>query len=118
MFDKDPIPDGPTGNGEIDDAEFLSEEVRPADLVDVTLEISNPFVQSGGLKLRGLGVEEAEVAWHDKLVDKVDPDPCLSSLVGVGWHQAGFVLGVSIFKELEDDLRVVQGSALMRDGGD
>lgn len=118
MFDEDPISDGPAGDGEIDNTKFLSEEVGPADLVGIALEIFDPFVQSGGLKLRGLCVEEAEIARDDELVDKIDPDPSLSGLVGVGRYQAGFVLGVSTFEELDDDLRVVQGSILVGDSGD
>jgi hypothetical protein len=43
VFDKDPIPNGPTEDGEIDDAEFLSKEVRPANLVDVALKIFGPL---------------------------------------------------------------------------
>ena len=118
MFDEDPIPDGPAGDGEIDDAEFLSEEVRAADLVDVALEIFDPFVENGDSKLRGLSVEDTEVARDDELVDEIGPDPGLSGLIGVGWYQVGFVLGISIFEELEDDVRVVKGSALMGDNGD
>jgi len=63
-------------------------------------------------------VEEAKVARDDEFVDKVDPDPGLSCEVGVGRYHAGFSLRVSIFKELEDDMRVVKGSPLMRESGD
>ena len=86
MFDEDPIPDDPTGNGEIDDAKFLSEEIRATDLVDVALEIFDPFVENGGPKLRGLSVEDTEVSRDDELVDEIDPDPRLSSLIGVSWY--------------------------------
>jgi len=84
-FDKDPIPHDPTGDGEINDAEFLAKEVWPADLVNVTLEIFVPFVQGGRLELGGLSMEEAEVAGYDELVDEIDPDPGLSGDIGVGW---------------------------------
>ena len=117
VIDKDPIPDGPTGDGEIDDAEFLSEEVRAANLVGVALEIFDPFARSGSLELRGLSVEDAEVARDDELVDEIDPDPSLGGLIGIGWYQVGFVLGVSIFEELEDDVRVVKRPALMGESG-
>ena len=118
MFDKDPIPGDPTDYGEVDDAEFLSKEVGPVDLVGVALEIFHPFGQGGRLKLRSLGVEDAEVARHDVLVDDIDPDPGLSGLVGIGGYQAGLVLGVSIFEELEDDVRVVKRFPLIRECGD
>jgi len=118
VFDKDPIPGGPTDYGEVDDAETLSKEIGPADLVGVALEIFHPLGQGGRLKLRGLSVEDAEVTGHDILVDKIDPDPGLSGLVGIGGYQAGFVLGVSIFEELKDDVRVVKRFPLIRDGGD
>jgi len=117
-FDEDPIPDDPTGNGEIDDTEFLSEEVRAADLVGVALKIFDPFVQNGGLELRGLSVEDTEVTRDDELVDEIDPDPRLGGLIGVGWYQVGCILGIGIFEELEDDVRVVKGSALMGESGD
>ena len=118
VFGEDPVPTGPTDDREIDDAEFLSKEVRPADLVGVTLEIFDPFVQGGGLKLSGLGVEEAEVARYDELVDEVDPDPGLSGDVRIGGYQAGLVLRVGSFEELEDDVRVVKRPSLVREGGD
>jgi len=117
VIDEDPIPDGPTGDGEIDDAELLSEEVRAANLVGVALEIFDPFGRSGGLELRGLSVEDAEVARDDELVDEIDPDPGLSGLIGISWYQVGFVLGVSIFEELEDNVRVVKRPALMGESG-
>jgi len=117
VIDEDPISDSPTGNGEIDDAEFLSEEIRAANLVGVALEVFDPFVRNGSLELRGLGVEDAEVARDDELVDEIDPDPGLSGLIGISWYQVGFVLGVSIFEELEDDVRVVKGSALVGESG-
>lgn len=118
VFNKDPVPDGPTDYGEVNDAEFLSEEVRATDLVGVALEIFDPFVQSGGLKLRGLSVEEAEVTRDDELVDEIDPDPCLSGLIRINGYQVGLILGVSSFEELEDDMRVVKGSPLMGESGD
>lgn len=118
MFGKDPIPSSPTGYRNIDDAELLAKEVRLLDLVGVALEIFGPFVEGGRLKFSGLSVEEAEVAGDDEFVDKVDPDPGLSGKVGVGRYHPGFVLRVSVFKELEDDMRVVKGSALICDGGD
>jgi len=117
-FDKDPIPHGPAGYGEIDDAEFLSKEVWAADLVDVALEIFDPFAKGGGLELRGLSVEEAEVARYDELVDEIDPDPGLSGEIGVGRYHMGFVLGVGIFEELEDDMGVVKRSSLMGESRD
>ena len=117
VIDEDPIPDGPTGDGEINNAEFLSEEVRAANLVGIALEIFDPFVRSGGLELGGLSVEDAEVARDDELVDEIDPDPGLSGLIGIGWYQVGFVLGVSIFEEFEDDVRVVKRPALMGESG-
>ena len=117
MIDEDPIPDSPTGDGEIDDAEFLSEEVRATDLVGVALEIFDPFVQNGDLEFRSLSVEDAEVAGDDELVDEIDPDPGLSGLIGISWYQVGFVLGVSIFEELEDNVRVVERSALVGESG-
>ena len=86
VFDEDPIPDDPTGNGEIDNAEFLSEEVRAADLVGIALKIFDPFVQDGGLELRGLGVKNTEVARDDELVDEINPDPRLSGLIGISWY--------------------------------
>lgn len=43
VFDKDPISEDPADDGEINDAELLSEEVRAADLVGVTLEVFDPF---------------------------------------------------------------------------
>lgn len=118
MLDEDPISDDPTDNGEVNDAELLSEKVRPADLVDVALEILDPFAQNGGLKVRGLSVEDTEVARDDELVNKIDPDSSLSGIVGISWYQVGFVSGVSIFEELEDDVRVVKRSPLMREDGD
>jgi len=42
-LDKDPIPRGPGDYGEIDDAEFLSKEIGPTDLVGEALEILEPF---------------------------------------------------------------------------
>ena len=63
-------------------------------------------------------MEETEVARDDEFVDKIDPDPGLSGKVGVGRYHAGFILRVSVFKELEDDMRVVKGFPLIRDGGD
>ena len=63
-------------------------------------------------------MEEPKVPRDDEFVDKVDPDPGLSGEVGVGRYHAGFVLGISIFEELEDDVRVVKGFPLIRDGGD
>ena len=63
-------------------------------------------------------MEEAEVAGDDEFVDKVDPDPGLSGKVRVGRYHAGFVLRVSVFKELEDDMRVVKGFTLIGDCGD
>ena len=118
MFDVNPIPHGPAGDGEIDDAEFLSKKVGPADLVGVALEVFDPFVQGGRLKLRGLSVEEAEVAGDDVFVDKIDPDPGLSGQVWISGPQAGFVLGESIFEELEDDVRIVKWFALVCESGD
>ena len=118
MLDKDPIPSGPTGYGNIDDAELFPKEVRPADFVGVALEEFGPFEQGGCLKIRGLSVEEAEVARDDEFVDIVDPDPGLSGEVGVGRYHAGFVLRISVFKELEDDMRIVKRFSLIRDGGD
>jgi len=44
VFDEDPISGDPAGDGEIDDAEFLPEEVRAADLVSVALEVFDPFI--------------------------------------------------------------------------
>ena len=44
IFSEDPIPGGPTGYRNIDDAELLPKEVRLADLVGVALEIFGPFV--------------------------------------------------------------------------
>ena len=118
MLGKDPIPGGPTGNGDIDDSEFLPEEVWFADLVGIALEIFDPFVQGAGLKLRGLSVKEAEVAGHDELVDEVDPDPGLSGIVRVHGYHTGCELRISIFEELEDDVRIVNGSPVVGDGGD
>jgi len=92
-------------------------KVRALDLVGIALEIFDPFVQGGGLKLRGLSVEDAEVAGHDVLVDEIDPDPGLSSLVGISWYQAGLVLRVSIFEEFEDDLRIVKRFPLICESG-
>jgi len=43
VFGKDPIPSGPTGYRNIDDAELLPKEVRLADLVGEALEIFGPF---------------------------------------------------------------------------
>ena len=63
-------------------------------------------------------MEEPEVARDDEFVDKVDPDPGLSGKVGVGRYHTGFVLRIGVFKELEDDMRVVKGFPLIRDGGD
>lgn len=117
MFDVDPIPQDPAGYGEVDDAEFLSKKVRAADLVGVALEVFDPFAQSGCLKFRGLGVEQAEVARHNVFVNEIDPDPGLGGLVGISGPQ-GVVLGVSIFEELEDDLRIVKWFALICDSGD
>ena len=118
MFDKDPIPGDPRENGEIDNAEFLSEKVRTTDLVGEALEVLEPLAHGGSLKLRGLGVEDAEVARDDVLVDDIDPDPGLSSAVGICGSQAGLVLGVSIFEELEDNARVVEGLPLIGESGD
>ena len=118
VLGKDPIPGGPTGNGNIDDAVLLSKEVRLLDLVGVALKIFGPFAQGGCLKLRGLSVEEAEVARDDEFVDEIDPDPGLGGEVGVGRYYAGCVLWVSVFKELEDDMRVVKGFPLIGDCGD
>ena len=118
MFDDDPIPHGPAAYGNIDDAEFLSEEVRPADLVSEALEILDPLAEGGGLKLGGLSVEEAEVARDDELVDEVDPDPGLGSDVRIGGYQVGLLLGISVLEELEDDMGVVEGPPLVREGRD
>lgn len=82
------------------------------------MEIFDPFAKGGGLELRGLSVEEAEVARYDELVDEIDPDPGLSGEIGVGRYHMGFVLGVGIFEELEDDMRVVKRSSLMGESGD
>lgn len=43
-FDKDPIPGDPANYGDVNDAEFLSKEVRAADLVGEALEIFDPFI--------------------------------------------------------------------------
>lgn len=63
-------------------------------------------------------MEEAEVARDDELVDEVDPNPGLSGEVRVGRYDVRLVLRVSIFEELEDDVRVVEGSALVSESGD
>lgn len=118
MLDEDPISDDPRGNGEIDDAELVPKEERAADLVGVALEIFDPLVQDGGLKLGGLRVEETEVTRDDELVDEITPDPGLSGLVRVGWSQMGFVAGVDVFEEFENDVRVVKGFALVGESGD
>ena len=63
-------------------------------------------------------MEDAEVTWDDELVDEIDPDPCLSSLIGIGWYHVGFVLGIGIFEELEDDVRVVKRFPSISECGD
>jgi len=118
VFDKDPIPGDPRENGEINNAEFLPEKVRTTDLVGEALEVLEPLGHSDSLKLRSLGVEDTEVARDDVLVDDIDPDPGLSGVVGICGPQAGLVLGVSIFEELEDNARVVQGFSLISESGD
>ena len=118
MLDKDPISDDPRDDGEVDDAEFLSKEVWTADLVGITLEILDPLAEDGCLKLRGLGVEKAEVARDDELVDEITPDPALSGLVWIGWSQMGFVLGIGVFEEFEDNMGVMKGFSLVCEGGD
>lgn len=118
VFDKDPIPDDPRDDGEIDDAELLSKEVRTTDLVGVALKIFDPLVQGGDLSLRGRGVEEAEVAGDDELVDEITPDPGLSGLVWIGWSQMGFMLGANIFEEFDDNVGVMEWPSLMGESGD
>ena len=118
VLNEDPIPEDPSDHGEIDDAEFLSKKVWTTDLVGVALEVFNPLCEGGGLKLRCLSVEHAEVAGYYELVDKIYPDPGLSSLIGVCRSQVGFAIGVSIFEELEDNVRVVERSSLVRESGD
>jgi len=118
VFDKDPISGDPRENGEIDNAKLLSEEVRTTDLIGEALEVLEPLGHGDSLKLRGLGVEDAEVARDDVFVDDIDPDPGLSGIVGICGPQAGLVLGVSIFEELEDNARVVQGFSLISESGD
>lgn len=81
------------------------------------MEIFDPFVENGGPKLRSLSVEDTEVSRDDELVDEIDPDPRLSGLIGVSWYQVGLVLRVSILEELEDDVRVVKRSSLIRESG-
>ena len=63
-------------------------------------------------------MENAEVSWYDVFVDEIDPDPGLSGFVGISRPQTGLVLGIEIFKELEDDMRVVKGFTLIRESGD
>jgi hypothetical protein len=41
------------------------------DLVGITLEIPDPFVQNSGLKLSDPGVEEVDTARHNGLVNDV-----------------------------------------------
>jgi len=117
VFDKDPISDDPRGDGEVDDAEFVSEEVRTTDLVGVALKVFDPLVQDGPLKLGGLRVEKAEVTRDDELVDEVTPDPGLSGLVWIGWSQMGFVPGINVFEELENNVGVVKGFSLIGESG-
>ena len=62
-------------------------------------------------------MEEAEVARHDELVDEIDPDPGLGGEVRVHGYQMGFVLRISGLEELEDDVRVVKRSSLIRESG-
>lgn len=118
MFDEDPISDDPGGDRKIDDAEFLSKEIWTTDLVCEALEVFNPLGQGGCLKLRGLRVKKAEVARHDELVDEITPDSGLSGLVWIGRPQMGFVLGVNIFEEFEDNVGVVKRFALICESGD
>jgi hypothetical protein len=81
------------------------------------LKVLEPFAHGGGLELRGLGMEDAEVSRDDVLVDDIDPDPGLSGIVGICWSQLRLVLGVSVFKELEDNVRVVKGFSLISESG-
>jgi len=118
VFGKDPISDDPWDDGEIDDAEFLSKEIWATDLVGVALKVFDPLVQDGYLKFGGAGVEEAEVARHDELVNEIGPDPGLSGLVWIGWSQMGFRLGVNILEELENNVGVVEGIAPIGESGD
>lgn len=118
VLDKDPISDDPSDHREINYAELLSEEIGATDLVRVALEVFHPLGHSGDLKLRSLGMENAEVSRYDVLVNEIDPDPGLSGFVGISWSQAGLVLGIEVFKELEDDMRVVKGFTLIRESGD
>lgn len=118
VFGKDPISDDPRDDGEIDDAEFLSKEIWATDLVGVALKVFDPLVQDGYLKFGGAGVEEAEVARHDELVNEIGPDPGLSGLVWIGWSQMGFRLGVNILEELENNMGVVEGISPIGESGD
>lgn len=63
-------------------------------------------------------MEEAEVARDDELVDEISPDPGLSGLVWIGGPEVGFGSGVNIFEEFENDMGVMEGSALIRKSGD
>lgn len=63
-------------------------------------------------------MEDAEVTVNDEFVDKVDPDPGLGSLIRISWYYVGFVVGIGIFEELEDDVRVVKRFALISESGD
>ena len=63
-------------------------------------------------------MEDAEVTVNDEFIDEVDPDPRLGSLIWVSWYHVGFILGISIFEELEDDVRVVKRFPLISESGD
>ena len=117
VFDEDPISDDPRGNGEIYDAELVSEEVRATDLVGVALKIFDPLVQDGGLELGGLRVEEAKITRDDELVDEITPDPGLSGLIWIDWSQMGFIARINVFEEFENDVRVVKGFTLIGESG-
>ena len=84
FIDKNPISDDPSNDGEIDDARFLSEEVRATDVVSIRPEVPDPFGDDGSLKFGCLGLEDAEITWDDELVNEINPDPGLSSLVRIG----------------------------------
>ena len=84
LVDKNPISDDPSNHGEINDTQFLPEEIRATDAFSVGPEVPDPFGHDGGLKFRSLGSEDTKITRDDELVNEVNPDPGLSSLVRVG----------------------------------
>ena len=115
---EDVVPHDPRRDRDVDERELVAEEVRPLHLGAEGAERGVELLEVLAL-LRGvLRLHGAHEGGHDLLLDVVDPDADERAREGVGREDVGRRGGERVLEELAEDEGLVQGLALILDGGD